>query len=549
LRRLFAVTAALAETSSASDVVEVLLGEGRAALGATSAAVFLAAEGGDDLEIQRSVGYPDEAVEMLRSVPLYEPVPVAEAFRERRPVWVATREDLRGRYPKHERVMLIVGGHALVAVPLIAAGRPSGAAVFQFAGARPFDEGELELLVAIARQCAQALERARLLDRERAARRTAEGVALALQRSLLPPALPPIPGIDLAVRYRPAGDATQVGGDFYDVFETEGGFGAVLGDVSGKGATAAAIVGIARYTVRTAALGLGPPSAILRVLNEALLSQTEDHRFCTVCYARLRPGRGRARLTICCGGHPLPIVVRGEGMLEPVGRHGTIIGALPEPTLVDSAVDLGPGDAIVLYSDGVTEEGRGGAAFGEERLREVLRGCSRLTAAETATRVVRAVEDFGTDRPRDDIAVLVMRVRGFSRRLPATPAAAAEGRGAVDELIGAVPDPMLESIRLLVSELVTNAVRHARIGPDDTIELRAAVMPGSLRVEVRDRGPGFEARPSPPTSERESGWGLVLVDRMSDRWGVERGDAGSCVWFEVDLPGPQNWTPASAGGG
>ena len=185
---------------------------------------------------------------------------------------------------------------------------------------------------------------------------------------------------------------------------------AVIGDIVGKGAEAAAMMGLARYTIRTAAMTEARPSRILETLNRAILRQTDDQRFCTACCVRLlRNGYG-TRVTISSGGHPLPLVLHRDGSNEPAGAPGSIVGVFEDAGFSDRVVDLSVGDALVLYTDGVTDERRDGEPFGEERLREVLAGLGGASAQPIADGIVEAVADFATGRQRDDVAVLTIRV-------------------------------------------------------------------------------------------------------------------------------------------
>jgi len=304
------------------------------------------------------------------------------------------------------------GVHSSMVLPLLTARESIGALVLvRSADPRPFDDADLSFAEDVAQRASQALENARLYA-ERAF------VARTLERSLLPPRLPEIEGLELAVRYRPAGRGLEVGGDFYDVFPTgEDDWALVIGDVCGKGAKAAAVMALSRYTVRTAALEQRRPSDVLAILNEALLRQEETDRFCTACYVRVHPSPLGLRATSAVGGHPLPLVLRADGSLETLGNPGTLLGTFADPTLTDAWTDLHPGDAIVLYTDGVTDErrhdeefGRHDEEFGEERLADVLTSSAGLSAEAIAGRIVEAVISFRAEDPMDDIAVLVMRV-------------------------------------------------------------------------------------------------------------------------------------------
>lgn len=255
-------------------------------------------------------------------------------------------------------------------------------------------------------------ERELLRARERAERSEARARLLArtLQTSLIPPSPPAIPGLDVGAAYRPAGAGDEVGGDFYDVFETaKGDWAVVLGDVCGKGAHAAAVTALARYTVRAAAMRSRRPSAVLATLNAALL-KNQGERFCTAVYLRLRRETdGHARVTIASGGHALPLRVT-DGALAPVGRAGTLLGVVDDPELHDTALVLQRGDGLFCYTDGLTEGRRGDEFFGEARLADVLGRHRGRPAAEITRAVVDEVVQFQSGKPHDDMAAVFVGV-------------------------------------------------------------------------------------------------------------------------------------------
>ena len=176
-----------------------------------------------------------------------------------------------------------------------------------------------------------------------------------LQRALLPPGLPTIPGVELAVRYWPAGRMVEAGGDFYDVFAIGPQRWAILiGDVCGTGPDAAALTGIARHTVRAAARHGHNHRVVLEWLNEAIGNSDRD-RFCTAVYATIEADGDHWRLTTSSAGHPRPIVARRDGAAAPLGQHGSLIGVFPDLDVTITDIDLGPGDTVVLYTDGLTD--------------------------------------------------------------------------------------------------------------------------------------------------------------------------------------------------
>lgn len=237
----------------------------------------------------------------------------------------------------------------------------------------------------------------------------ARELARTLQESLIPPTPPRIPGIDIGAAFRPAGMGDEVGGDFYDVFElSDGRWAIVIGDVRGKGAPAAAVTALVRYTIRAAAMQTRTPSDVLQVLNDAMLHQLDD-TFCTVLYALVDPVKDPGTVLLTSGGHPLPLLVASDGSVSTVGREGTLVGVLEHLDLHDDVVSLKRGESLVLFTDGVTEARAGRMFFGKARLLYQLSKTRALSASEIADSLVDELVDFQGGRPRDDIAVVVLR--------------------------------------------------------------------------------------------------------------------------------------------
>jgi serine phosphatase RsbU (regulator of sigma subunit) len=265
---------------------------------------------------------------------------------------------------------------------------------------REFAPRDEAILTQLAQLSAVAIANAQLYERERT-------IAHTLQRSLRPGALPAVPGLSAAVRFHPAGEGIELGGDFYDLFaSSDGGWAALIGDVQGKGPDAAAVTALARHTMRAAAVYEHRPSGVLTTMHRALRDQHAD-RFCTVAYAHLRVGRERIALELACGGHPLPLVIHRDGRVDPVGRLGTLLGSDIEPLLTDVGVELGPGDVLLLYTDGVTEvRRRRREVFGHHELVALLETCGGLPPDAVADRVEAAVITASEGRLRDDVAIL-----------------------------------------------------------------------------------------------------------------------------------------------
>lgn len=259
----------------------------------------------------------------------------------------------------------------------------------------------------------RSYERELLEARRHAEASEARATALArtLQSTFLPHEIPEVPGLDIAGAYRPAGDGSEVGGDFYDVFDTgRDRWGVVLGDVCGKGAAAAVLTSLARHTVRAESLRTSEPAAVLGRLHDAFV-RYHPEQFCTAVLLFLQPepgGRG-TRVTMSAGGHHLPLRVRPDGRVDTIGLAGTIVGLVPTPSLFDTTAVLEAGDLLVLFTDGVTEGRRGSEFFDDDRLLAAIDGARTGDAAEVAAAVVAASVDFQGGSTRDDIAVVVLR--------------------------------------------------------------------------------------------------------------------------------------------
>ncbi len=252
------------------------------------------------------------------------------------------------------------------------------------------------------------------VDAERGARTAADALARSLQASLLPPHLPQVPGVAVAARYAPAGAGTELVGDFYDVFEVgDGGWGVAIGDVCGKGVDAAKVTALARYTLRTAAMSEREPARVLALLNDALRAgDVPELVFLTAQFGILRPGREGTDLLLSSAGHPSPLLRRADGSVAEVPVPGMLLGCVAEPPLRDYAISFAPGEALLLYTAGVTEarSGRGGAQLGEQRLHEVLAEAP-ADAEGIAAHVESAVRAHTRGPLADDMAVLVLSPR------------------------------------------------------------------------------------------------------------------------------------------
>jgi serine phosphatase RsbU (regulator of sigma subunit) len=263
----------------------------------------------------------------------------------------------------------------------------------------------MDLAEDLALRTALALDNARLYSQQLKATH-------ALQRSLLPPELPDIPGVDVAAAYQAAGEGNEVGGDFYDVFEiADGRWRFAIGDVCGKGPEAAAVTGLTRHALRILAREGHDVPAVLGRLNELILSDGSQVPFVTLIYGELVPAPGGgATISLACAGHPPPLILRSAGGVRTAAKTQPLLGVLDAVTFCTDSVRLSPGDVLLCVTDGVTER----RAFGrllddDDGLSFLLGECSGLSAGAIAARIQRTAEEFGVGSPADDQALVVFR--------------------------------------------------------------------------------------------------------------------------------------------
>lgn len=426
-------------------------------------------------------------------------------------------------------------------VPLRARGRSLGAITYVTAESRrALEEEDRSMLEEVAHRAAIAIDNARLY-RERG------DIAQALQRSLLPPALPEIEGLALGARYVAAGES-EVGGDFYDIFQTAANeWAIVMGDVCGKGPDAAALTGLVRSTVRAIAMQTRKPAAVLRALNQVLLSRDLEERFCTLNYLRLRLAYGACTVTVCSAGHPPPLIVDANHRVRHVGQPGSLLGQFEDVALVEAELTLSEGDRLVLLTDGVIEARGADGHMMDERLTGLLMNVQDLGPDELAELIQEQALKVQDGFPRDDIAVLVVtpaasrtiqlephgpKPMDLSFSLSADQQAASTARRFIRERLGWLEAGVREDLELLITELVTNSFRHSQMRESDLIEVGISVHEDMIRAEICDPGGGFEADPVMPSRLAESGRGLWIVQSLAKSWGIVA-TPPTCVWFEM----------------
>jgi serine phosphatase RsbU (regulator of sigma subunit)/ketosteroid isomerase-like protein len=289
-------------------------------------------------------------------------------------------------------------------VELRARGRPTGLLTYGVShSGRPLRPSDVQFASVLAGRVALALDNAGLFSNlERSERERAE-IAETLQRGLLPPPLPHIPGWSVAATYRPAGAENEIGGDFYDAFRIAGGWMVVIGDVTGRGAHAAAVTAHARYTLRTAAALTGDPVVALRTLNRELLARSGTALCSVAAMAVSDDSRQPVRLAVA--GHPPPLLVDGESVSE-IAEPAPVLGAFADEAWRVETTPVGPGQQLVTVTDGVTEALGKDERFGDARLRAELVGIT--SPARAAAKIEAALHDFTGGKLEDDAAIVAI---------------------------------------------------------------------------------------------------------------------------------------------
>jgi serine phosphatase RsbU (regulator of sigma subunit)/anti-sigma regulatory factor (Ser/Thr protein kinase) len=292
-------------------------------------------------------------------------------------------------------------------LPLVARDRSLGVFIIGRPREGALAREAVELAEDLTRRVALALDNARLYSEQRQATN-------ALQRSLLPPELPDIPGVELAAGYEAAGEGNEVGGDFYDVFEaTPGRWRFAIGDVCGKGPEAAAVTGLTRHALRILAREGHDVPTVLERLNALIVDEGARARFITLIHGELIPAARAgeaATVSLVCAGHPPPLVLGPGGAVKVGAESQPLLGVLEGVTFHENTIGMFPGDVLLCVTDGVTERRSGNRLLDDaDGLRHLLAECSDLNAGSVVARVRRAVGEFGSDPPTDDLALLVFR--------------------------------------------------------------------------------------------------------------------------------------------
>lgn len=534
-------TAALAHARTVQDVIDVLKDtHGLTHLGATSLVMGLVEAGRIRLVAE---GPSDSFVPGTRITRIDEPYPMSEAVRTLAPCFIESPEEFAERYPILWPHITDLNITSAAYLPLIVQAQPIGAMGLLYSDRRGFTPEERNILVALGSSIAQSLQRAMFYEQEM-------DLAQGLQQAMLPRTIPSVPGADIAVRYRAAtiggSVGRDIGGDWYDLIPLPGGrVGAVIGDVQGHDTHAAAVMGQLRIVLRAyAAEGHTPATVMARA--SVFLHELDTDRSATCLYAEADLSTGV--LQMVRAGHIDPLVRHTDGSC----RRVTVPGGLPLGLSAEfgrldypvSTVELDPGETLLLCTDGLVEQPGADLDDGMRTLTALV-ATGPDDVRDLADRLIDVAAERGGD---DDVALLLLRRRGpdsprSGQRLQrhvalGDPAALAEARHMIRTAVGVWgARDRADDIELVADELITNALMHTE--GSAIVTLRA--LTGSerrLRVEVEDSSSALPRRREAGESG-VSGRGLLLVELLTDAWGVEARGRGKAVWCEFVVPDPE----------
>ncbi|WP_326609503.1 SpoIIE family protein phosphatase [Streptomyces scopuliridis] len=526
-------TDALSRAITVDDVAAALTGAGGLEhFGADGLALGLV-EGGA-LKLIALAGESIEVLDDLRLHRLDGSLPLAEAVLNQRPRFVSSLRDLVvDRFPRLRPYVRGLGANAAAFLPLVAQARSIGCLALFYRRRTHFSTEDRNMLMGLAGIVAQSLQRAILFDQERE-------FATGLQASMLPRDIPEFPGAEIAVRYHVAWSGREVGGDWYDVITLpRSRVGIVIGDVQGHDTHAAAIMGQLRIALRAFA-GEGHAPATVLARASRFLAELDTERFATCVYAQVDLATGG--ILAVRAGHLGPLVRHNDGRIGwPHLRGGLPLGfatAFGQEDFPETRLDLVPGETLVLCTDGLVEEPGSDISAGMDALAEMVRTGPGRAGALADHLSERLSERWGTG---DDVALLVLRRRpdpgtDQAPRLhlyvhQADPEGLVESRAVLRQ---ALADwglaELIDDVELAAGELLVNVLLHTEGGAVLTLEVLPEPV-RRVRLWVKDRSSVWPRRREPGEAAT-SGRGLLLVDAVAARWGVEpRGD-GKAVWCE-----------------
>ncbi|MCD7445092.1 SpoIIE family protein phosphatase [Streptomyces lincolnensis] len=523
-------TAALAHARTVDDVIDVLKDtHGLTHLGAASLVFGLVEAGRIRLVAEGPEG---SFVPGTRVTRIDEPYPMSEVVRTLSPRFIETPEEFAERYPVLWPHITDLDITAAAYLPLIAEARPIGAMGLLYNDRHGFSSEDRNVLIALGSSIAQSLQRAMFYEQEK-------DLATGLQQAMLPRSIPSVPGADVAVRYRSGSLGRDIGGDWYDLIPLPGGrVGAVIGDVQGHDTHAAAVMGQLRIVLRAYAAEGHTPAAVMARAS-VFLHELDTDRFATCLYAEADLATGVVQ--VVRAGHIDPLIRRPDGGCRRIPVAGGLplglsaeFGALDYPV---ATLELDPGHTLLLCTDGLVEQPGADLDDGMRTLVALIE-TGPHDVRDLADRLIDVAAERGGD---DDVALLLLRRRGLDAprsggRLqqhvaPGDPEALIEARHMIRAAVGAWgARERSDEVELVADELITNALMHTEGSAIVTLR----VLTGSerrLRVEVEDASSALPRRREAGESG-VSGRGLLLVDLLTDVWGVEARGGGKCVWCE-----------------
>ncbi|MCX4966730.1 SpoIIE family protein phosphatase [Streptomyces sp. NBC_00654] len=543
-------TSAMSRAVTVDDVTAALTGPGGLArVGADGLALGLVEN--SSLNIIALAGESLEVLDELGSGDLNHELPLADTILSGQPRFITSLASLARRYPVLEPHIGQLEFRAAAYLPLVAQARPIGGLALFYRERTVFNPDERLLCLGLAAIVAQSLQRAMLFDEERE-------FATGLQAAMLPRRIHDIEGGEIAVRYHAAWSGRQVGGDWYDVIVLPNNrFGIVVGDVQGHDTHAAAIMGQLRIALRAYA-GEGHAPATVLARASRFLAELDTDRFATCTYAQVDLVSGSVR--VVRAGHFGPLIRHTDGRVgSPQVRGGLPLGIstdFQDEEFPETRLDLVPGETLVLFTDGLVEEPGTDIDAGVAALSHEL-GAGPAGAEALADHLSdRLWERWGSG---DDVALLVLRRSPdvgspLAPRLhqyihQADPEGLSDARAIVRQ---ALADwgmaELADDAELVTGELLVNVLLHTEGGAVLTLEVLPEPV-RRVRLSVQDRSSVWPRRRTPGETST-SGRGLLLLDAVATRWGIEPRGEGKAVWCEIGPnPGPAAAPPSTAGAG
>jgi serine phosphatase RsbU (regulator of sigma subunit)/anti-sigma regulatory factor (Ser/Thr protein kinase) len=528
LHRLAHLTAALGDTLTVDDVARVTLTQLGRVEGLVRAGIALSEGAGRQL---RFVANDAESLSPLGvrwcKVDAFEDIPLARTIRTGEPIFMSSLAEVEQRYPDLVERQRRIGARSMASVPILFDGLAHGGLLLSFDHDAVSAPEQQAFFAAFAAQVAQAVKRG-------LAYQVQHSTSEQLQRSLLPHALPDLPGLAMGAHYQPGGPDVDVGGDWYDVMPLDDGSVVLtLGDVMGKGVSAAIVMSEVRAATRAYALLDPEPSVVLDRLDRVVATMQGPDQVVTMLYGVIDPEHTVLRLGIA--GHPPPLLVAPSGRPQVLDHESGPALGVGVGSWSTEQVALEPGASVLLYSDGLVESREQDLFVGIDRLRDQVAELAprRRNPRELCARLTDLMD---AHRAADDVTLLAVTAAPDQSRatteLPADPSAAGRARRFVADVLveWSVDEDVVDTATLCVSELVTNAVIHS--GTRSTVTVQADQE--YVMVLVQDNGGRGAVRlPDDLDPESISGRGLSLVDALASAWSAEHSTDGTTVWFEL----------------